>query len=116
MSNNGVLSSSKSARAATGNRQSVHNGVASRDGSHSAAQMPAFNASVVPPNSQGQPYKQQQGDVSRSTPQPLQGNDEMSDEDIAQLVKDHKELRKPRLLNRLLSHALMFAQVRNIPK
>lgn len=65
--------------------------------------MPAFNSSTVPPGSQGGPYKSgnaqqaQQGEVTRSTgtPQPaqLQG-DEMSEEDVAHLVKDHKELRK----------------------
>lgn len=65
--------------------------------------MPAFNSSTVPPGSQGGPYKSgnaqqaQQGEVTRSTgtPQPaqLQG-DEMSEEDVAHLVKDHKELRE----------------------
>jgi hypothetical protein len=119
MSNNGSMSGPKAVR--NGNRQSVHNGTASRDGSHSnqAGQMPAYSTSVVPQGSQGQPYKsqnqqqsqqqqqqappsqqqqqqvQQQADVGRGTPQPSGSlADEMTEEDIAQLLKDHKELRE----------------------
>lgn len=122
MSNNAALSSSKSARVGNGNRQSVHNGVASREGSHAtpASQIPAFNASIVPPSSQGQPYKgagqqQQQGDMGRGTPQPQHGNDEMSEEDIAQLVKDHKELRKADVVF-LNIPCTDIVQVRSIPR
>lgn len=109
MSNNGAQQLPKATRSANGNnRQSVHNGISSREGSHSTqgGQVPAFNASVVPPT-QSQTFKgnagphtqqQQQSqppqDVGRGTPQPSQLSDEMSDEDIAQLIKDHKELRK----------------------
>ncbi|KAF7195340.1 hypothetical protein HII31_03232 [Pseudocercospora fuligena] len=105
MSNNGALPAPKAVR--NGNRQSVHNGMQSqsREGStaNQGGQLPAFSASVVPPTSQGQPYKgnggqaqqQQQGDVGRATPQPLQTtSDEMTDDEVAQLVKDHKELRE----------------------
>lgn len=112
MSNNGALPAPKATRAGNGNRQSVHNGVASREGSHSTqgSQVPAFSASVVPPSSQGQPYKanagqqpqqqqQQQAEAvreaGRGTPQPLQiSGDEMTQEDVEVLVKEHKELRK----------------------
>lgn len=103
MSNNGQLPATKALRQGT-NRQSVHNGLTAREGSHSTqgGQVPAFNTSIVPPGSQGGPYKsgnaQQplQGEVTRGTgtPQPAQLIDEMSEEDVAQLVKDHKELRK----------------------
>ncbi|KAF2158684.1 hypothetical protein M409DRAFT_71529 [Zasmidium cellare ATCC 36951] len=107
MSNNGSQQLPKATRSANGNnRQSVHNGISSREGSHSTqgGQAPAFNASVVP---QGQAFKSNAGqptqqppqsqppqDVGRATPQPSQLSDEMSDEDIAQLIKDHKELRE----------------------
>lgn len=110
MSNNATQQLPKATRSANGNnRQSVHNGISSREGSHSTqgGQVPAFNASVVPPTGQGQPFKGNAGpqtqqppqsqpphDVGRGTPQPSQLSDEMSDEDIAQLIKDHKELRK----------------------
>ena len=69
--------------------------------------MPAFSAAVVPPGSQGQPYKgngqtqqqqpqsqQQHGEVGRATPQPLSVADEMNEDEVSQLLKDHKELRK----------------------
>ncbi|KXT05295.1 hypothetical protein AC578_10959 [Pseudocercospora eumusae] len=106
MSNNGALPAPKAVRNGN-NRQSVHNGMQSqsREGStaNQGGQVPAFSASVVPPTSQGQPYKgnggqtqqQQQGDVGRATPQPVQTtSDEMTDDEVAQLVKDHKELRE----------------------
>ncbi|KAM3422915.1 hypothetical protein BST61_g398 [Cercospora zeina] len=104
MSNNGSMTQSKSVR--NGNRQSVHD-MRPREGSHSnqGGQMPAFSASVVPPGSQGQPYKgnggqpqqvqsQQQPDVGRATPQPLTVTDDMNDDEVSQLIKDHKELRE----------------------
>ena len=109
-SNNGSMPAPKAVRSGAANRQSVHNGLSSREGSGlSSAQanaqqqgVPSFNASVVPPAAQGQPYRgdqgqqsqQQQGDVRRATPQPLQLGEDMSEEDVNQLIKDHKELRK----------------------
>lgn len=118
MSNNGTMPAPKAVRAANGNRQSVHAGMMSREGSYAqqGGQMPTYNASVGPPgSSQGQQYKttqgqaqQQQGDVGRATPQPQVVGDEMSEEDITQLVKDHKELRKlcrrSSLSSNLLTH------------
>ncbi|EME47917.1 hypothetical protein DOTSEDRAFT_69749 [Dothistroma septosporum NZE10] len=105
MSNNAQMPGPKALRQGNGNnRQSVHNGLTSRDASHSTSggQVPAFNTSIVPPGSQGGPYKsgsaqqQPQGEVTRGTgtPQPASLGDEMSEEDVAQLVKDHKELRE----------------------
>ena len=107
MSNNGSQQLPKATRSANGNnRQSIHNGISSREGSHSTqgGQVPAFNSSVVPPaqpfkgnaaqQAQQQPQSQPPQEVGRATPQPSQLSDEMSDEDIAQLIKDHKELRK----------------------
>lgn len=112
MSNNGAMAQPKAVRNGN-NRQSVHNDLRSREGSHSTqgSQMPAFSAAVVPPSSQGQPYKgnggqtqqqppqahqqqQQHGEVGRATPQPLSVPDEMNDDEVSQLLKDHKELRK----------------------
>ncbi|KAK5007980.1 hypothetical protein LTR60_005576, partial [Cryomyces antarcticus] len=58
----------------------------------------SFGASVVPANSQGQPYRgsqpQNQTDVDfgRSTPQPTPSNEDMTEDEVAQLVKDHSEL------------------------
>lgn len=119
-SNNGSLPAPKAVRAGNSNRQSMHNGFQSREGSvlgagqnggqqqgSGSGSVPAFSASVVPPagQSQGQAYpgatqqqqqsQQQQkgGDVGRVTPQPVQNSDDMTDEDINQLIKDHKELR-----------------------
>lgn len=126
MSNNGTLPAPKAVRNGNGNRQSVHGGMMSREGSYAqqGGQMPAYNAQSVNQtqqykNVQGQPQApqqaQQQGDVGRATPQPQPVGDEMSEEDIAQLVKDHKELRK--LCNghhlRSLANTL---QVRNTPR
>lgn len=100
--NNGNIAAPKAARSAVGNRQSVHNGLASRESSGVGQQqaMPSFNASVVPPAAQGQSYRTEQaqpppaqGDVRRATPQPAPVADDLSEEDVAQLVKDHKELR-----------------------
>jgi hypothetical protein len=106
-SNNGSLPAPKAVRAGSANRQSMHNGLNSREASAlSAGQnggqpgggVPAFSASVVPPAGQAQAYpgaQQQQrgGDVGRVTPQPIQTSEDMTEEDINQLIKDHKELR-----------------------
>lgn len=60
--------------------------------------VPAFSASVVPAAGQAQAYQSntqsKTGDVGRGTPQPIQTGEDMSEEDIAQLIKEHKELRK----------------------
>ncbi|GAB7361914.1 hypothetical protein MBLNU230_g1952t1 [Neophaeotheca triangularis] len=95
--NGGNPAGSKGMRSTGSSRQSVHNGLP-REGSGlggNGGQQQSYNASVVPPLSQGQGYRQQ-GDHGRVTPQaPLQGGlEEMSEEDVAQLVKDHKELRE----------------------
>lgn len=96
--NNGNVSAPKAVRPAGNNRQSLqNNGMAQRDASSG---IQSFSAAVVPPTSQAPPSYQstqpaQQSDVRRPTPQPTQSPDELSEEDIAQLVKDHKELRKP---------------------
>lgn len=105
-SNNGSLPPPRSAKPGAGNRQSMHNGLSSRESAAVGAGqqqqqqqgVPAFNASVVPPTGQGQAYKgsgqgQQQGDVGRVTPQPVQLGEDMTEEDVNQLIKDHKELR-----------------------
>ena len=90
------MSAPKAVRPASNNRQSVqNNGSVSRD----AGGVPSFNAAVVPPTTQAPPsYQssqpmQQQSEVRRATPQPAQTSDDLSEEDVAQLVKDHKELR-----------------------
>ncbi|KAK4545287.1 hypothetical protein LTR36_003467 [Oleoguttula mirabilis] len=94
--NNGGLPAPKALRSGASNRQSVHNGLSTREGSSiSSAQQPgvsAFNASIVPPG--GQARSQQQGDLGRVTPQPLPLGEDMSEEDVNQLIKDHKELRE----------------------
>lgn len=99
-SSNGNIPPPKAAsvRAGGNNRQSVHNGLSSREGP-SAQGMLAYNAAAAPPGVQGR--QQQEGPI-RMTPQPLQtaGGDEMGEDDVAQLVKDHKELR---MLTRLSS-------------
>jgi len=103
-SNNGNLPPPRSAKSGGNNRQSVHNGLGSREssaigsGQQQQQSVPAFNASVVPPTGQGQSYKgssqaQQPGDVGRVTPQPVQLGEDMTEEDVNQLIKDHKELR-----------------------
>lgn len=110
-SNNGNLPAPKALRTGNSNRQSVHNGLNSRDGSGLGAGqnggqqggVPAFSTSVVPPVGQGQAYQntsQQKpsGDIGRITPQPMQTGEDMSEEDINQLIKDHKELRASQLL------------------
>ena len=101
-SNNGSLSAPKVVRQGAANRQSMHNGIASREGSNvnvgqqtGGQGVPAFNASVVPAGSQSQNYQapQKPGEMGRSTPQPIQAGEEMSEEDVNQLLKEHKELR-----------------------
>lgn len=103
-SNNGNLPAPKASRSGGSNRQSTHNGASSREGStlgggpQTSGQpggVPAFNASVVPPAGQGQAYPSNpsQTDVGRKTPQPLQTSEEMTEEDINQLIKELKELR-----------------------
>lgn len=97
--NNG--SALKAARSGNSNRQSVHSGLSAQQG------VPAFNAAVVPTSAQQQAYQsaqaqqQQQSqqqpqtkDVGRVTPQPVQTGEDMTDEDINQLIKDHRELRR----------------------
>ena len=75
-------------KATRSNRQSVHNGVA---GISPGAQ--GQNPPVPSPSQSQQPRSggPQAGDVGRRTPQP-QG-EELSEEEVHQLVKDHKELR-----------------------
>ncbi|KAK5725972.1 hypothetical protein LTR15_004162 [Elasticomyces elasticus] len=104
--NNGSLPPPRAAKSGAANRQSMHNGLNTRESSAAGAGqqqqgVPAFNASVVPPTGQGQgqSYKgssqgQQPGDVGRVTPQPVQLGEDMSEEDVNQLIKDHKELRE----------------------
>ena len=107
-SNNGNLPAPKAVRSGNSNRQSMHNGLNSREGStlsggqnggqNSGQQgVPAFSTSVVPAASQGQAYQsssqQKAGDIGRITPQPAQMGEDMTEEDINQLIKDHKELR-----------------------
>jgi hypothetical protein len=112
-SNNGSLPAPKAVRAGSANRQSMHNGLNSREASAlSAGQnggqqgggVPAFSASVVPPAGQAQAYpgappqqqqqqQQKSADIGRVTPQPVQTSEDMTEEDINQLIKDHKELR-----------------------
>ena len=93
---NGVLPALKTTR--SGNRQSVHSGLGTREapGGTSAQQqgLQAFSASVVPPDGQGQTRSQQPGDGDRVTPQPAAVGEDMSEDEVNQLIKDHKELRK----------------------
>lgn len=89
-SNNGSLPTPRPVKSAN-NRQSVHNGLNTRDAQQQG--VPAYNASVVPPTSGNQFKSQPQADVGRGTPQPAQLGEDMTEEDVAQLMKDHKELR-----------------------
>ncbi|KAL9095017.1 MAG: hypothetical protein Q9165_002619 [Trypethelium subeluteriae] len=67
----------------------------------STSGMAPFGVNIVPPASQGQPYKgghtpglsESHG---RTSPQPSMGNDgaAMSEDEISQLTRDHKELRE----------------------
>lgn len=97
--NNGNLPAPKAVRTPGNNRQSVHNGMAQREASSG---IPSFSASVVPPTAQAQQYTSpppvqqvQQVDARRPTPQPVGSTEDLSEEDVSQLIKDHKELRKP---------------------
>ena len=114
-SNGNSLPAPRAQRSGGSNRQSMHNGVNSREGSTLGAGqqtggqpgggVAAFSASVVPSSGQGQTGQTYQGgsnnppqttkpDIGRNTPQPpQQSSDEMSEDDVAQLIKDHKELR-----------------------
>lgn len=95
--NNGGLPAPKAVRSSASNRQSVHNGLSARDASQQQQGVSAYNASVVPSAGQSQAYQNQQGqgkgDVGRVTPQPVQLGEDMSEEEVNQLIKDHKELR-----------------------
>lgn len=105
--NNGGISAPKAIRPAGNNRQSVQNsGMAQREASGG---VPSFSAAVVPPTTQAPPSYQssqpmQQSEIRRATPQPVQSADDLSEEDVAQLVKDHKELRTS--IIRTLAHEL----------
>jgi hypothetical protein len=94
--NNGSMPAPKATRPASNNRQSVqNNGLAQREASSGIS---SFSAAVVPPTAQAPASYQssqpmQQSEVRRATPQPVQSADDLSEEDVAQLVKDHKELR-----------------------
>lgn len=103
-SNNGGLPAPRAQRSGNSNRQSMHNGLNSREGSalsgaqnggQQGAGVPAFNASLVPAVGQAssQGTSQKGGDVGRVTPQPVQSSEDMTEEDVTQLIKDHKELR-----------------------
>ena len=101
----GGAPAAKSSRSGMSNRQSVHSGLNTREGSGLAGQggghpgVPAFNANVVPAaDSQTQGYgniaqQQKTGDNGRGTPQPSKP---MTKEDIEALIQDHAQLRKPR--------------------
>lgn len=99
-SNNGSLAP-KIARPVAVNRQSVQNGASLAPGQQQSGGLPqgtasAFTASVAPPNTSTPAYPTNQGpaDTTRAkTPQPVQTVDDMTDEDVNQLIKDHKELR-----------------------
>lgn len=61
--------------------------------------MAGLAAGNVPSASQGRGYggtqgQQQAADVGRATPQPVQLGEDMSEEEVTQLIKEHKELRK----------------------
>jgi hypothetical protein len=78
-----------------------------------------FGANVVPTASQGQPYRgdkgqtAQGGEIGRATPPPRTTAD-MSDEEIAQLMKDHDVLRKsPTVMN---SRIVLTRPRRKVPK
>jgi hypothetical protein len=94
---NGSVTAPKAVRAAgNNNRQSLQNNSLPQRDNQSGLQ--TYNATVVPPTSQAPPSYQtsqptQQGDARRATPQPVQTSEDLSEDDVAQLVKDHKELR-----------------------
>lgn len=114
-SHNANSSTAKGTRVVANNRQSVLTGPSSREAPASGgglsgghAGMPAFNTAVVPQGAQsssangnatvngqgGKGPPGQQGEMGRVTPLSAPTIEEMSEEEIAQLIKDHKELRK----------------------
>ncbi|KAK3716970.1 hypothetical protein LTR37_006025 [Vermiconidia calcicola] len=106
-SNNGSLPAPKALRTGNSNRQSMHNGLNSREGGSGlgagqnggqGSGVAAFNANIVPSAGQGQASQgnpqHKAGDIGRITPQPVQSGEDMSEDDINQLIKDHKELRE----------------------
>lgn len=98
--NNGSAPAAKTSRSGVNNRQSVHNGISSREGSAlggqggSHAGVPAYNANVVPAPEQGygnNGQQQKSAEAGRGgTPQP---NKPMTKEDVDQLLQDHAQLR-----------------------
>ncbi|KAK5110450.1 hypothetical protein LTR62_005801 [Meristemomyces frigidus] len=88
-SNNAGLPASRPIKT-TNNRQSVHNGLSTRETSQQGYVAPPTSGQAFKSN----PQAQQQGDVGRGTPQPGQLTEDMTEEDVAQLIKDHKELRE----------------------
>jgi hypothetical protein len=94
MSNNGTstMTTTTKTRPPNNNRQSVHNVLISREASSVSSQ---GGQPSLPSNTGAQPRQStQQGDVARVTSQLAQASDEMTDEEVAQLQKDHKELRR----------------------
>lgn len=100
--NNGNLQAPKNSRIGGPNRQSVHSGMNSRDASQPHSNQPTsgvsnFSAPNALSSGQTQNYQntsqQPHNDIGRKTPQPLQTSEDMTDEEINQLVKDHRELR-----------------------
>ncbi|KAF2480909.1 hypothetical protein BDY17DRAFT_202348 [Neohortaea acidophila] len=82
-SNNGSLAP-KIARPVAVNRQSVQNGASLAPGQQQSGGLPQAYQTNQPP-----------ADTTRAkTPQPVQTVDDMTDEDVNQLIKDHKELRE----------------------
>ena len=100
-SNNGSQPAAKTSRSGINNRQSVHNGISSREGSALSGQggnhtgVPAYNTANVASTAEqgyGTTAQQQQkgSEPGRGTPQP---NKPMTKEDIEQLIQDHAQLR-----------------------
>jgi hypothetical protein len=100
MSNNGARPAPTTARVPTNGtpRQSLNNGVL---GSHAQGQAAGYAVGQNYKAEQGQ-IQQQQGAVGRATPQPGQAGEDMNEEEITQLVKDHKELRECGWLQNLI--------------
>ena len=115
----------------SGNRQSVHNALMSREGSNVSSQgvppQTVFNQSTVVPTLSQASLKsdtsQQQGNIDprRNTPQPLVNGEDMSEDEIGQLIKDHKELRMSNSYSSFPHKNIepltsLFPQVRSTPK
>ena len=81
--NNAPIPATKGLRTGTGNRQSIQNGLNLRD-----APAPGFG--YTPPAVQ----PQKSGGDAGSLPGPPRPSTPMSEVDVEQLVKDHKELRE----------------------